>query len=48
MNKALQLRESVSLCIIILNSNGYVLAILKKGEGLGGRVTSLNKPKERP
>ena len=24
------------------------LAILKKGEGLGGKAVSLNKPKEKP
>jgi hypothetical protein len=24
------------------------IAILKKGDGLGGKTTSLNKPKERP
>lgn len=38
--------ESVSLdfkFVIIFN-----IAILKKGEGLGGKATSLNKPKEKP
>jgi hypothetical protein len=27
--------------------NMYI-AILKKGEGLGGKTTSLNKPRDRP
>ena len=40
----LLLREFVSL-----NSKIYLsLATLKKGEGLGGKTVSLNKPKERP
>jgi hypothetical protein len=31
-----------------INSNLIFLATLKKGEGLGGKVVSLNKPKEKP
>lgn len=44
MNKALLLQEHVSAD----RKNLYFLAILKKGDGLGGKSTSLNKPKERP
>lgn len=42
MNFRLQLRAFVRLYYFI------VLATLKKGQGLGGKVVSLNKPKEKP
>ena len=42
MNFRFQLRESVRTFIF------NALATLKKGQGLGGKVVSLNKPKEKP
>ncbi len=47
LSKALQPRVTVS----ILNLHASLtadLAILKKGEGLGGKTTSLLEPKEKP
>ena len=44
MNFQFQLRGFVSL----QNIYYQCLATLKKGQGLGGKVVSLNKPKEKP
>lgn len=35
-------------CLVLKCPNIHLIAILKKGEGLGGKTASLNKPKERP
>lgn len=43
MNKVLQLRVLVSLTIVLT-----LTATLKKGEGMGGKPVSTNKPKEKP
>ena len=44
MSFPLQQRVSVS----VFNHLIKCLATLKKGEGLGGKAVSLNKPKEKP
>jgi len=44
MNKASQPKEFV--CYYLLSNLN--IAILKKGEGLGGKATSLNKPRDKP
>jgi hypothetical protein len=45
MSKALQHKAFVCFTLF---SNSILIAILKKGEGSGGKATSLLKPKEKP